>query len=77
MNIIINEASSSISVTEDTQFKKRKPNRKKKVYHRLDITGLEDYLNQAIAREILKQGKQISRTKFIRGLIEADKIKNS
>lgn len=51
--------------------------KKKTKYLRLDITGLEDYVSLMAEHLTNTSGGNVSMTKYIRGLIEADKQQNS
>lgn len=51
--------------------------KKKTKYLRLDITGLEDYVSLMAEHLTNTSGDNVSMTKYIRGLIEADMQQNS
>ena len=51
--------------------------KKKTKYLRLDITGLEDYVSLMAEHQTNTSGDNVSMTKYIRQLIEADMRQNS
>ena len=72
------EQAASAQTTSQNPPEQTAGNEKKKSrYLRLDLTDLEDYVSLMAEHLTNTSGNHISKTKYIRQLIEADKQKNS
>ena len=80
-NIPVNnqpEQTAPVQITPQILPEQTGSNEKKKTkYLRLDITGLEDYVSLMAEHLTNTSGGNVSMTKYIRQLIEADKQQNS
>ena len=72
------EQTAAIQVAPQKPSDQNDSNEKKKPkYLRLDITDLEDYVSLMAEHLTNTSGNNVSMTKYIRHLIEADKLQNS